>query len=120
MIYKNKNITFCYNGLNQDIFIILKTKYTVVINYLVKLILFTYPINNPIKTTFGNWTCLTPERYDRCPRTSNCVVQLCVQICVHLVDGIYSGRVINQELTHIYQTVLLFHFLSFRQSLEEV
>lgn len=45
--------------------------------------------------------------------TSNRVVQLCIQICVHLVDGIHSGGVVHQELTHVCQTVLLFHFLSF-------
>lgn len=54
------------------------------------------------------------------PGTSNGVVQLCIEVCVHLVDGVHSGRVINQEEPHICQTVLLFHFLSFRQSLEEV
>lgn len=53
------------------------------------------------------------EKKPQCsPGSSNSVVQLCVQLCVHLIDGIYSSGVINQEVTHIRQTVLLFHFLS--------
>lgn len=48
------------------------------------------------------------------------VVQLGVHLGVHLVDGVYGGREVDQELTYFFQAVLLFDLPPFREGFEEV
>ena len=51
---------------------------------------------------------------------SNTVVQLGVQRCVHVVNGVHRGGVVDQELPQVHQTRLLLDHLTLRHSLEEV
>lgn len=50
----------------------------------------------------------------------HCVVKLRIHLGVHVIDGVYGGRVVDQEEADLLQALLLRHVLPLGERLEEV